>query len=91
MLELQVCSQGSSLRRVRKLDEQNLADQDPEKHRAVRKILAPAFNPRALNEQEPILHKYIDAFVTKAADHSVNGGVDLSEVRLDPKEILARY
>ncbi|KAF7537746.1 hypothetical protein G7054_g3474 [Neopestalotiopsis clavispora] len=55
------------------------ADQDPEKHRAVRKILAPAFNPRALNEQEPILHKYIDAFVTKAADHSVNGGVDLSE------------
>lgn len=56
------------------------ADQDPEKHRAVRKILAPAFNPRALKEQEPILHLHIDAFLQKIDESSKNGDVDMSEV-----------
>jgi hypothetical protein len=56
------------------------ADPDPEKHRAVRKILSPAFNPRALKEQEPILHVHMDAFIRKLEEGSAKGGVDVSEV-----------
>lgn len=43
------------------------AEPDPEKHRTVRKWMAPAFSPRALKEQDPVLHKVIDTAVNKLA------------------------
>jgi len=56
------------------------ADQDPVKHLAIRKILAPAFNPRALKEQEPILHVHMDAFIQKLEEHSRKESINMSEV-----------
>ncbi|KAK1996637.1 cytochrome P450 [Colletotrichum falcatum] len=43
------------------------AEPDPEKHRTIRKWMAPAFGPRALKEQDPVLHKVIDYAVNKMA------------------------
>ena len=57
------------------------ADPDVEKHREVRKMLAPAFNPRALKEQEPALHGYIDRFINQLEKlGTLDGGVDMREV-----------
>ena len=58
------------------------ADPDVEKHRAVRKVLAPAFNPRALKEQEPALHEHVDQFIQQLAIKGQSPeGVDMREVR----------
>lgn len=46
----------TELQRIRGKHAGIAADPDPETHRVVRKMLAPAFNPRALREQEPALH-----------------------------------
>ena len=43
------------------------AEPDPEKHRITRKWMAPAFSPRALKEQDPILHKVVDNAIDKMA------------------------
>ena len=57
------------------------ADPDVEKHREVRKMLAPAFNPRALKEQEPALHDHVDRFINQLEKlGSLDGGVDMREV-----------
>ena len=57
------------------------ADPDVEKHRAVRKVLAPAFNPRALKEQEPALHEHMDRFIRKLGeDGSKEEGLDMRHV-----------
>ena len=57
------------------------ADPDVEKHRAVRKMLAPAFNPRALKEQEPALHEHIDRFIRQLEKLGTGEqGVDMREV-----------
>ncbi|KAF2182990.1 cytochrome P450 [Zopfia rhizophila CBS 207.26] len=54
------------------------ADEDVEKHRAVRKLLAPAFNPRALKEQEPALHGHIDNFINQLEKYgSAPEGADM--------------
>lgn len=59
------------------------ADPDVEKHREVRKMLAPAFNPRALKEQEPALHGHIDRFIDQLEKlGTVDAGVDMREVSL---------
>ena len=41
------------------------ADPDVEIHRAVRKKLAPAFNPRAIEKQEPALHEHVGRFINQ--------------------------
>ncbi|KAI0812129.1 cytochrome P450 [Xylaria sp. FL0064] len=38
---------------------------NPETHARMRKSLTPAFTPRALKAQEPILHYYVDLFVDR--------------------------
>ncbi|KAM7203470.1 Cytochrome P450 [Naviculisporaceae sp. PSN 640] len=38
---------------------------DPEQHARFRKILAPAFTPRALKAQEPFLHRYVNLLVER--------------------------
>lgn len=43
---------------------------DPEEHAQIRKVLAPAFTPRALKAQEPMLHRYATLLVEKI-HHSV--------------------
>jgi cytochrome P450 len=43
------------------------AESDPEKHRIIRKWMAPAFAPRALKEQDPVLHRVIDNAIDKMA------------------------
>lgn len=70
------------------------ADPDVAKHRAVRKMLAPAFNPRALKEQEPALHDHVDRFVEQLEKlGTTDKGVDMREVGLDVWRIcfLADY
>ena len=57
------------------------AEPDVEKHREVRKMLAPAFNPRALKEQEPALHGHIDRFINQLEKlGTLDDGVDMREV-----------
>ena len=57
------------------------ADPDVEKHRAVRKKLAPAFNPRAIKEQEPALHEHVDRFINQLEKFgTTDKGVDMREV-----------
>ena len=59
------------------------ADPDVEKHREVRKMVAPAFNPRALKEQEPTLHAHVDRFVNQLEKRvALDGGVDMREVAI---------
>ena len=59
------------------------ADPDVEKHREVRKMLAPAFNPRALKEQEPALHVHVDRFIDQLEKlGTVDAGVDMREVSM---------
>lgn len=56
------------------------ADPNPETHRVVRKMLAPAFNRRALKEQEPAIHQHIDRLIEKLKIESKTG-TDMTEVR----------
>lgn len=38
---------------------------DPEEHGRIRRLLAPAFTPRALRSQEPIIIKYVDLLIQR--------------------------
>ena len=52
-----------------------------DKHRAVRKKLAPAFNPRALKQQELALHDDIYRFISQLEKFGgKDKGVDMREV-----------
>lgn len=54
---------------------------DVEKHRAVRKMLAPAFSPRAIKEQEAALHGHVDHFIRQLEKLGTGEqGVDMREV-----------
>jgi hypothetical protein len=55
------------------------ADPNPETHRVVRKMLAPAFSRRALKEQEPAVHQHIDRLIEKLVLESKDGA-DMREV-----------
>ncbi|KAJ4409225.1 hypothetical protein N0V82_009498 [Gnomoniopsis sp. IMI 355080] len=41
---------------------------DPEDHGRIRKLLAPAFTPRALRFQEPVIAKYVDLLTQRLRD-----------------------
>lgn len=45
---------------------------DPEEHARIRRVLAPAFTPRALRAQEPVLHRYVGLLVERL--HEVVAG-----------------
>lgn len=63
------------------------ADPNPETHRVVRKMVAPAFNRRALKEQEPAIHQHIDRLIEKVGDESKDG-TDMTEVCTLPRAHL---
>lgn len=44
------------------------SERNPQTHSRMRKSLAAAFSTRALAEQEPIVHKCIDEFVSKLGE-----------------------
>lgn len=70
------------------------AERDPEKHRVIRKQLVPAFNPRALKEQEPALHTRMDTFIEKLALSGNNPkGINMPEVSIQKtiKEITKPF
>ncbi|KAI0194231.1 cytochrome P450 [Astrocystis sublimbata] len=69
----------TELQRIRGKHAGIAADPDPESHRPVRKMLMPAFNPRALKEQEPALHAHIDKFVNKLEDLAGEHPADMRE------------
>ncbi|KAI1176374.1 cytochrome P450 [Nemania sp. FL0916] len=69
----------TELQRIRGKHAGIAADPDPETHRVVRKMLAPAFNPRALKEQEPALHVHIDNFIRKLGDLAGEQPADMRE------------
>lgn len=56
---------------------------DPKKHAQIRKVLVPAFTPRALRAQEPTLHRYANLLVDKlhhiisSQDHESGTGIDI--------------
>ncbi|KAI1443096.1 cytochrome P450 [Annulohypoxylon stygium] len=50
------------------LPETILSAINPESHAHIRKIFAPAFTPRALRDQEPILQKYVNLLVERLND-----------------------
>ncbi|KAI5918478.1 cytochrome P450 [Camillea tinctor] len=56
------------------------AEKDPDKHRVVRKNLAPAFSPHALKEQDISLHRVTDRFVEKLEGlGGAEKGINMSE------------
>ena len=64
------------------------ADPDVEKHRVVRKMLAPAFNPRAIKEQAPALHEHVDRFISQLQKFgSTERGVDMREVCMTTQDL----
>ncbi|KAJ5974290.1 hypothetical protein N7481_011500 [Penicillium waksmanii] len=52
---------------------------DTENHARLRKAMNPAFSPRALASQEPILQQNVELFLNKLQDHATNG------LQLDPR------
>lgn len=38
---------------------------DPKEHATIRKLIAPAFTPRALKAQEPIIHQYVNLLIER--------------------------
>ncbi|KAH6647483.1 hypothetical protein BKA67DRAFT_388097 [Truncatella angustata] len=46
-----------------------------QKHRAVRRFLAPAFNSRVLKEQVPILYRHIDSLLRIIVNHTKTDGI----------------
>ncbi|CAI7577950.1 unnamed protein product [Penicillium pancosmium] len=46
---------------------------DTENHARLRKAMSPAFSPRALASQEPILQHNVELYLNKLQDHATNG------------------
>ncbi|ROV90813.1 hypothetical protein VPNG_09856 [Cytospora leucostoma] len=60
---------------------------DPTEHAHIRKHLTPAFTPRALGPQEPMLHRYVNLLVERLRDivaSSGEGNVEETEVDIGP-------
>ncbi|KAK4189458.1 hypothetical protein QBC35DRAFT_545856 [Podospora australis] len=43
---------------------------DPASHARIRKILPPGFSSRAVRQQEPFLHRYVDLLISRLREHS---------------------
>ena len=66
------------------------SERDIDKHRAVRKQLAPAFSPRALKQYEPTIHSHVDELVRNLKiSPATHEGVNISRV-LGPTSLLYR-
>lgn len=57
------------------------SERDIDKHRAVRRQLAPAFSPRSLKQNEPTIHAHVDELVrTLKNSPATREGVNISQV-----------
>jgi hypothetical protein len=58
-------------------------ESDPAKRKAVAKKILPAFSSKAIKEKEPIVHKYLDIFVSRMGDlGSKPEGLNMNDVRM---------
>ncbi|KAL2864248.1 cytochrome P450 [Aspergillus lucknowensis] len=56
-----------------------VSERDPEKHKEVRRVLAPAFTSAALARQEPLIHEFIDLFIAQLLKHATKEPVNVNE------------
>lgn len=56
---------------------------NPHRHARMRKLLSPAFSPRALRAQEPVLQKYVTLLVERIRDQVLECGTE-AEINLTP-------
>lgn len=52
---------------------------DPDEHHRARKIMDPAFSPKALSEQEHVVIKYADMLVTAIKEGSRKGAINMTD------------
>ncbi|KAL5335406.1 cytochrome P450 [Aspergillus crustosus] len=57
---------------------------NPEKHARMRRQLSPSFTSRALREQEPFVHKYVNLLVDRLSDLAKAGEDSTTEVNMTP-------
>lgn len=63
-------------------DDGLLWERNPEKHRRVSKMMAPAFSGNSLRAKLPTMNKYTDLLVTRMAETGTGDeGLDLATVR----------
>ncbi|KAI1274257.1 cytochrome P450 [Xylaria sp. FL0933] len=56
------------------------SERDPDVHRSVRKALSPAFSPRAIRDQDVVLHRIVDAAIDKLERRGIAGqGANMSD------------
>lgn len=65
-----------------------VSERDVEKHKEVRRVLAPAFTSAALSRQERLIHVHIDQFIAQLHKHTTNEPVNITEVRFPEKALL---
>ncbi|KAH6683997.1 cytochrome P450 monooxygenase-like protein [Halenospora varia] len=56
-----------------------VSERDVDKHREVRRILAPGFTTAALARQEGIIHEYVDLFISQVSKLGVKDPIDVKE------------
>jgi cytochrome P450 len=57
-----------------------VSERDVDKHREVRRVLAPAFTTSALAKQEGLIRKHVDLFVSQLRKYATKDAVNLTEV-----------
>ncbi|KAL4783539.1 cytochrome P450 [Aspergillus varians] len=57
-----------------------VSERDVEKHKEVRRVLAPAFTSAALGRQEPLIHEHVDRFIAQLHKHATKKSVNVTEV-----------
>lgn len=58
---------------------------DPEEHAKIRRLLAPAFTPRSLRAQEPMLHRYVSLLIERLHEAVTGKGPEAqAEVDMAP-------
>ncbi|KAF8856700.1 cytochrome P450 [Acephala macrosclerotiorum] len=56
-----------------------VSERDVDKHKEIRRILAPGFTTAALARQEGIIHEYVDLFISQLSKLAVKEPVDVKE------------
>ncbi|KAJ5889437.1 cytochrome P450 [Penicillium tannophilum] len=56
-----------------------VSERDVEKHKEVRRVLAPAFTSAALGRQEQLIHEHVDRFIAQLHKHATKEPVNVTE------------
>lgn len=59
-----------------------VSERDVDKHREVRRVLAPAFTTSALLKQEPLIRKHVNTFIDQLHNLATKEAVNITEVSL---------